>query len=95
MNDNNNNDFFPKDNELNKLLTTLNKITNDIWEIKFSWITINRVFNDPRKILTARIFKMENNKLNLIYNACNIDEVKIYLSQLINQIKFKENNFLN
>jgi hypothetical protein len=38
---------------------------------------------------------MENDKLNLIYNACNIDEVKIYLSQLINQIKFKENNFLN
>lgn len=85
----NNLEFFPTDQELNKLLNELNKISKDIWYIKFKWIKINRVFADPKRILTAKILKLVNNEYESIYHANNILEIKYYLRGIIQQIKYK------
>jgi hypothetical protein len=86
----NNLEFFPTDQELNKLLNELNKISNEIWFIDFKWIKINRVFADPKRILTATISKLINNEKQVEYQANGILEIKYYLRGIIQQInKYK------
>jgi hypothetical protein len=86
----NNLEFFPTDQELNKLLNELNKISNETWFIDFKWIKINRVFADPKRILTATISKLINNEKQVEYQANGILEIKYYLRGIIQQInKYK------
>ncbi|MCF7910870.1 hypothetical protein K9L16_04315 [Candidatus Pacearchaeota archaeon] len=83
-------EFFPTDQELNKLLNELNKISNETWFIDFKWIKINRVFADPKRILTATISKLVNNEKQIEYQANGILEIKYYLRGIIQQInKYK------
>ena len=82
-------EFFPTDLELNNLLNKLNRISKDVWYIKFKWIKINRVFADPQRILTATILKLINNEYQEIHQANNILEIKYYLQGIIQQINYK------